>query len=195
MSLRDAPPHFEILSEDDKQMYARICAAVQAPSLRNKRNKRADDFRDVLEAIELFENHDIEGKWKRCLVCGLFKFENGIAVNISVLKRLIMKCKSSINGSLKAIGYPTVSYKAANCEELLNGIPFLKGNVPELRQWTIRYTSTESKPNISDEYVTPPSLPIEEKAKTFFTVTLDGSNPSNDEFSFDFLDFIDSSEI
>ncbi|EAX96043.1 hypothetical protein TVAG_309630 [Trichomonas vaginalis G3] len=154
----DRPNHWELLNEADKQTYDRICAALTAPSNKNKKNKRADEFREILEAITLFENHDEVDKWKRCLVCGVYQFEDGIAVNISALKRLIFKCKSSINGSLKAIGYPNVTYKCSSCEELLKGIPFLRGNTVELRQWTVRYRAPkEEAQNENTEYITPPT--------------------------------------
>lgn len=181
------PPHFEILSQADQDTYNRISAAISAPTNRNKRNKRADDFREILEALILYENHDEVDKWKRCLVCGLYPFEGGIAVNISTLKKLIFKCKSSINGSLKAIGYPNVTNKSSSCEELLNGIPYLRGNQAELRQWTVRYKGaipdSMSKDTFDSSvqysaFVTPPSPSISDESK-YSLMTLSVSEQSS----------------
>ena len=113
--------------------------AIQAPTTQSKRNKRLTEFEDIIDAIEVFENHEEIEKWKRYLVCGLYRFENGIAVNISTLKQLIHRCKSSINGSLKDIGYVKVINKAGTCAELIQAIPYLQKKANELRQWTIRY--------------------------------------------------------
>jgi hypothetical protein len=91
------PQHSELLSEADKDVHRRISAAFSAPS---RRNKRIDDFPEIIEAVELFINSDDVDKWRRSLVCGVFRPANRIAANITQLKWLVFKCKSSINGSL-----------------------------------------------------------------------------------------------
>lgn len=105
------PQYWSLLSDDDKDVYLRIKAALSAPSLRNKRNTRMESFHGILEAIEVFENSDAANKWRRCLVCGMCRFRDwtGIAVNTTQLKRLIFRCKSSINGSLKGLGYGQIT--------------------------------------------------------------------------------------
>lgn len=140
------PNHWDLLNEDDKEIYRQISAALSAPTSKNKRNKKIDDFTEVIVAIERFENTDEKDRWKRCLVCGVCQLSNGIAVNITQLKRLVFKCKSSINGSLKGMGYDTVVSKTSACEELLEAIPYLRNNTTELRQWTVRLRSGASLP-------------------------------------------------
>ena len=137
--MRDPPAHFDLLSELDKETYNRLSEALSQPTTRNRKNNRVNDFQEIIDALFLYINHDEADKWKRSLVCGLYPINGGIAVNISSLKKLIMKCKSSINGSFKAIGYPSVTTKSSYCDELLEGIPFLKNNFVELRQWSIRF--------------------------------------------------------
>ena len=188
MLQKQPPPHYELLSEADKDTYQRLFAAISAPSNRNKKNKRADDFQEIIDALCLFINHDEEDRWKRCLVCGLFPFEGGMAVNTSALKKLILKCKSSINGSFKAIGYPNVTTKSACCQELLNGIPFLKNNFMELRQWTVRFkdsTSIKLLPanhHVIPHDVTPPVANIKPK-DSMMSITISDSNFSNQNSS------------
>jgi hypothetical protein len=65
------PQHWELLSEDDKAVYRRISAALCAPSSRSKRNKRIDDFKEIMDAIDLFIESDEVDRWKRCIVCGV----------------------------------------------------------------------------------------------------------------------------
>lgn len=139
------PKHWDLLCESDKKVYRQIFEALSAPTNRNKRNKKIADFTEVIEAIEIFENTDSTDKWKRCLVCGVCRLSNGIAVNIAQLRRLVLKCKSSINGSLKGMGYDIVLSKPSACEELLKTIPFLRNNPAELRQWTVRLRSHQPK--------------------------------------------------
>jgi hypothetical protein len=97
-----------------------------------------EDFQAVIDAIEVFENADVAGKWKRCLVCGVCRLPNGIAANTTQLRRLIFKCKSSINESLKRLGYGLIVTDQSASEELLSAIPYLRENRPEFRRWTIR---------------------------------------------------------
>ncbi|EAY00296.1 hypothetical protein TVAG_179670 [Trichomonas vaginalis G3] len=189
----DKPAYYNLLSDTDKMTYDRIRQAITAPSNKNKKNKRADEFREILEAIELYENHDQADKWKRCLVCGVFIFDKGIAIKISALKQLIYKCKSSINGSLKAIGYPNVDYKSSMCDELLNGIPFLRGNLVELRQWTVRFRDRNTPTSLSidnlQQYISPPSNTLQEKNEDINGINIDivinenSSNSSNNHDS------------
>ena len=161
--LKQHPPHLELLSDDDKQMYMKIMNAIQAPTLQSKRNKRLTEFEDMIEAIEVFENHEDIEKWKRYLACGLFRFENGIAVNISTLKQLIHRCKSSINGSLKALGYNQVISKASSCKELLQAIPYLAKRANELRQWTVRYKNKEGETKNEEIVAAIPSIIVVEE--------------------------------
>jgi hypothetical protein len=133
------PHNLELLSHFDKIVYTQLHQALSAPSTRDKRHRRTDDFKEILEAIELFENIDDDDRWKRCLVCGVFTFPGGIAVNIQQLKALIVRCKSSINGSLKNLGYTRIASKLEGCEPLFETIPFLKTHGNELRKWTLRY--------------------------------------------------------
>jgi hypothetical protein len=137
------PRHWDLLNENDKAVYVRISAALSAPSSRDKRNRGVDDFKDVLDAIETFVNSDETDKWKRCLVCGLCPLSNGIAVNVVQLKRLTFKCKSSINVSLKRLGYDVVLAKALSYQELFQCLPQLKNNFDELRQWTVRMSTSD----------------------------------------------------
>ncbi|KAH0787291.1 potassium/sodium hyperpolarization-activated cyclic nucleotide-gated channel 1 [Histomonas meleagridis] len=169
------PSHWELLSPDDQHVYQQIYKVISAPTNRNKRNKKVDDFKDIIDAIELFENSDEEGKWKRCLVCGICKVSNGIAINISQFKKLILKCKSSINGSLKSLGYTKLLSKPSLCPELLEIIPYLKSNPNELRQWTVRM-KLDSKVGEEDRLmeISPPQ--VEDNFDLFNTNELRVSN-------------------
>jgi hypothetical protein len=146
-SSRSVDPHnWELLSASDQVIYKQLHQALSAQSNRDRRNRRVDDFKEILEAIELFENIDEEDRWKRCLVCGIFTFPGGVAVNIQQLKALIVRCKSSINGSLKGLGYARVASKLDGCDPLFETIPFLRTHGSELRKWTLRYFAERTTP-------------------------------------------------
>lgn len=174
-----SPPHWELLDAEDQEVYQRLNAALSAPVTKSKRNKRINDFRDIVDAIDLFENSDETNKWKRCLVCGVCKLQGGIAVNIAQLKRLICKCKSSINGSLKGLGFDKVISKGVEFDELLHIIPYLKDSPGDLRQWTLRFPSNPSR--VDSETVlnlTPPHVDFESTEDGNSFVEIFGSQPS-----------------
>jgi hypothetical protein len=135
------PDHWALLTENDKAVYRRISTALSAPSTVDKRYKRIEKFTEIVDALENFINADETDRWKRCLVCGWCKFTDGVAINISQFKRLVFKCKSSISGSLKGMGYDIVLARPGLCQELFRQIPYLRDHPVELRQWTVRLRS------------------------------------------------------
>jgi hypothetical protein len=143
-SAEQGPRFFALLNNNDREVFLRITSALSAPSSRNKRNTRMNEFEEIVEAIDLFENTDQDDKWKRCLACGIVKLTAGIAVNTNQLRHLVFKCRSSINGSLKGLGYDSIVTKPEATEELLDLIPALRALPAELKQWTIRARQQEN---------------------------------------------------
>lgn len=147
----EPPKYWDLLNPDDQHIYREMHHAITAPI--TKKASRVDDFKEIVDAIDLFENINDDDKWKRCLVCGIFKVKNMIAVNICQLKYLVSKCKSSINGSLRRIGFGKTVKKANVYELLFESIPFLKTNPSELRKWTMRYFTPVENDQNDDEIV------------------------------------------
>ena len=162
---------------------------LAAPTSKNKRNTKISDFENILEAIDIFQNHEPNEKWKRCLATGVFKFNGGIAVNNKQLKILVHRCKTSINTSLKGLGYTIINCSSNECHELLDAIPFLATNQHELRQWTIRYKAQSNEinqakkksPDTSDTFYTPAAPNIEETQQTISQETY--ANECDDFFN------------
>lgn len=149
------PTFWKLLSESDQRMYRKIQEVLSQLSTKNKRNTKIDDFRELVDAIDIFENYDKESKWRRCLACGLVKFDGGIAVITSQLSILALRCKTSINTSLKGMGYTIISGKSSESEEFLKEIPYISGNPSEMRQWTVRYLE-ETSYQYQHQYISPP---------------------------------------
>jgi hypothetical protein len=137
------PPvkYWELLKESDQQILGSIRAALSAPTLKNKRNTRIADLKEIIETLKIFQYHCEEDTWKRLLVTGFVDLDEGFAVNVTQLHTLILKCKSSINGSLRRMGYATKITTVSAFNKLFEAIPALKTNATELRQWTIRKKS------------------------------------------------------
>jgi hypothetical protein len=133
--------HWNLLTESDQDVLAGIRTALSAPTLQNKRNRRIADLREILDTLKIFQFHMPEDTWKRCLVTGFVELDDSLAINVTQLHTLIFKCKSSINGSLRRMGYSTKVNTVAAFNKLFEIIPALKRNPTELRQWTIRQKS------------------------------------------------------
>jgi hypothetical protein len=142
------PHNWELLSKSNKLVYTQLHQALSAPKNRDRRQKCADDWWEMLEAIAPFGEIDDDDRWKRWLVCGVFRFPGGIAVNCHQLTSLVLGCKTLINGSLKRLGYTRIASKLEGCELLFKAVPFLRIHGTELRKWTLRYLgSAEEKPS------------------------------------------------
>lgn len=139
-----APQFLDLLSGDDIEGYNNLKEQLSSPHCRNQRNKRLENFSEMLNTIKAYAVRGDENDWKRCLVCGVVWLTSGIAINTRQLRILINKCKSSINGSLHRMGYSTVMSRGDTSSQLVDMIPILRNNFSELRQWTVRQTNVST---------------------------------------------------
>ncbi|EAX89551.1 hypothetical protein TVAG_086480 [Trichomonas vaginalis G3] len=135
----DPPPkYWERLSDTDKLMYVSLRASLSSPNCKNRRNKSAETFREIIDSLKTYVIRGDADDKNRALVCGIYWLKDSIAINTRQLIKILSKCKSSINGSFQQLGYGTIPAGADSCSELIKAFPELKNNFAELRQWTIR---------------------------------------------------------
>jgi hypothetical protein len=158
--------------------------------MKSRRHARLLSFQEMLDAIQLFVVQKDENDALRGLVCGIYWFDHGIAINIHQLRSLIPKCKSSINGSLQRLGF-TVNLRHADANSALTRIfPTLRNNASELRKWTIRMR--ESHPAMEEEARPLFVVPLEGLAKPSLSVGEGGlamELESDAEIAFRFAEF------
>ncbi|EAY19968.1 hypothetical protein TVAG_402220 [Trichomonas vaginalis G3] len=163
----ETPTYWELLNNCDQDTYQDLQKKLSSSECRNCRNKRLDNFNEMLDEIKTYTNKSDGDDWKRCLVCGVCFLSDGIAINTHQLSILIGKCKSSINGSLHRLKYVPFPCSNAASQELVGLIPKLKVNYSELRQWTLRKkgmmtpqpTVRETKPLPTPIFITPQPKP------------------------------------
>ena len=147
----ETPYYFEFLSPEDQKQYKEMKERISSSEKNFKKNKRIECFQDALDCIQQFCVRNDGEDWKRYLVCGICWMDQDIAINTRQLRILIDKCKSSINGALSKMGYGTLPIKSQISANLVNYIPYLKGNFVEQRQWTVRrkvqYSPISFRPN------------------------------------------------
>jgi len=163
------PKYFEFLDINDQETYNRMRSEFMTSEHKYNRGKRVEHFETCLLEIRKFCIRGDQNDWKRFLVCGICWCPSLLAVNTRQLRLLLDKCKSSINGALSKMGYSTTTIKGECSNELLNAIPFLRGNYVEQRQWSIRSRSPMSpQPSsaiqnqfpIYEPYLPPPPKPL-----------------------------------
>lgn len=128
------PKYYDMLSKEDQDQYTGLRESLSSRWTKNRRGRRLECFTEVMWLIHAFCVRNTPDDWKRCLVCGLCWLSNGIAINNRHLSLLTGKCKSSINGSLQKIGYVVTRGNA----EFYEKIPFIKTNMMEMKEWTVR---------------------------------------------------------
>jgi hypothetical protein len=142
------PKFFSLLNEIDQKGYRELRQRLASMAMKRHRGYRLDHFQEMLTNIRNFAQRGDKDDWKRCCVCGLCYLPSGIALNSHQLKHLTGKCKSSINGALKMLGYITTSARGDINPELVAALPNLKGKTRDLRQWSIRTPENYSLPQI-----------------------------------------------
>jgi hypothetical protein len=150
---RRTPKFFSLLSDADKSGYFNLQQQLLLLTEHRRRGHRLETILDCFRMIHSWAQRGDGDDWRRCCVCGLFYLQCGIAVNSHQLNSLTDRCKSSINGGLKRLGYGTISARGDMNPELVRLLPYLKGNTHELRQWSVR------KPKNYDESPPPCCIP------------------------------------
>jgi hypothetical protein len=152
-------PHiFASLSDSDKSKCAALLNSLAPPTAPS----RPLSFSETLELIRLFVMRNDKDDAVRGVLCGVYWLPDSIAVHIRQLSRLLSRSKSSINGSLRQLGFVVKLGRAASGRILTAVLPILNGRTAELRKWTIR----KNTPGL-------PQMPV----RQFFEVNLAGLAP------------------
>ena len=148
------PQYWQLLSEAEKQEYLKIQREFSSENPENKKYKSTKVFQDFIDRLKGFVMQGNAYDRNRALVCGIYWFNNSIAINSRQLMVIISKCKSSINGSFQALGYGSVPTGTNSTYALIKLFPHLAKNFSELRQWTIRQLMKKSPPiNVNKESI------------------------------------------
>lgn len=136
--LYQLPKYWNILDDMDKQGYAMLRATFCSHFTKCQRNRRIENFTEILNLVNSYCIRKDANDWKRCLACGYCSFKDGIAINNTQFKILTFKCKSSINGSLNKIGLHSNVPRNDSLHILYSAMPILKDNAQEARNWSVR---------------------------------------------------------
>jgi hypothetical protein len=177
------------LDPEDKQRYLTLRKSFIGRGPRDD-TPSPSRFRYELQDVTAFVNRCPEQREERAIVVGLAISDQFIAVNTGQLKNLIGRCKSSINGCFRSLGYLGVLTKVKSRECVLGILPALGADPGALRQWTVRSTDASSSPSEGGSPVTVTSdctgtrgeSPVE-GSPPMWVERQDGSGEENDIFA------------
>jgi hypothetical protein len=107
-----------------------------------------------------YVNQPTPGRDSRCVICGIAAAGGFVCVNTQQLKRLIGRCKSSVNSGFQQISYDVVRNRAKARDALWAIVPDVRADAGSLRQWTVRCATDSSPICFYSLYVAPVLPPI-----------------------------------
>jgi hypothetical protein len=131
------------LSDSDKDRYVQLRTQFIAAFQESKSKGKAlsdSTFRQEVQAVVDFTGYSEPHREERSIVAGLACGGHHLAINNREMKKLLGRCKSSINGSFQRMGYSVVKDCAKARECVLSLLPSLHRDAGALRQWTVRYS-------------------------------------------------------
>jgi hypothetical protein len=137
----EVPHLWALLSKGDKLQYLTLKSTIDSNSHNPARNHRVGLFQRVLKTVHQFAVRGDASDWKRCMVCGVFWLPPALAVNTSRLRLLVPRCKSSINGCIRLMGYTETLSHTESARVLNYAWPSSIDFSDELKQWTVRTPS------------------------------------------------------
>jgi hypothetical protein len=149
--------------------------------IENTRYKRGSSDKVFTETLTKINNFVMKGDeldGLRGYIVGYFYHKGKIAINIRKLSSMMGKCKSSINGSFKNLGYSSIQIGANSENGLFEKIPQLKANSNELRQWSFRQKLCLTEPEV-------PVNNLEGAGVEYFERFSDDGSNNNEMFDLD----------
>ena len=128
------PEYFEQLSEQDKKTYKALQTRINYDRGQKNRARKPEIIREAVGMVDLFTQNDPA----KSLVCGYYRFQDKILLNIRQFKILFSCCKSQCNILLKTAGYNPIygERPKAITLKILFGIEVKEHS--KLKQWCFR---------------------------------------------------------
>jgi hypothetical protein len=132
---------WQSLSEDDRVEYFRLRTSFQQNPKVSSKDRRVIAFPREIHAVLRYLERSPENMEARCIITGLCFVGPVVCINTRQLKRLLNRCKSSINGSFQQLGYVAFRTKSKARSCAVAALPALERDQNLLRQWTCRVAS------------------------------------------------------
>lgn len=131
MGSEPEPDYLSFLRDEDK------CQFVELRKMFTSEDYNFSDqnpFFEIMSIIKDFSIRNNEDDARRCAVCGLCWLKTSLGVNECHLTYLTGQPKVTIRNELTRLNYMPTLFT----NEIILKIPYLEGNIPELRLWSFR---------------------------------------------------------
>ena len=177
------PEYFDILTKVDQEKYKDLQKYLAfLLKRRSKRNYKKEDMQEWMERIKSFCIQKDSDDGKRCFVCGIFWTQGGIALNIDSLQKLLPKSRSTVNTTLRILGYKKIFRGTYDPWELFKSMmPDIQIPRKETKRWSLRVDSNTADIQQLKDFVTS----SDNWPKGYNKI----KNTHEEEFDFDIGDF------
>jgi hypothetical protein len=134
-----------VLSQDDQTEFIKLRARLhRGQQSISKDIRMAAHHRELLMVLSYLERSP-ENMEVRAIISGILFVGPAVCVNTRQLKLLLGRCKSSINGCFKQLGFVAVRTKVKARNFIAHCLTALKDKQDVIRQWTVRCSSSASQ--------------------------------------------------
>lgn len=131
----------ESLTEEDKREYMALQESFRTSQ---SSDRHTATFQQEISRIVRFVDICPDRREQRALAAGLIYTGTYFCVNTQQLRKLICRCKSSINNGFQQLGFVSLKMKAKAQSCLLSALPCLMHDAFSIRQWTVRTSAVPS---------------------------------------------------
>ena len=149
------PQFWWLLNEQDCYGYQNLRLKIISLNHNLSRDQKNsfDVFQQILGMIQNFVMRGDNFDTRRGLVCGIYWLKDSLLINNHQFQCLVMKCKSSINGSLQKITYISCASRMDSSSMVVKVFPILLEYKNEIRKWTMRrwIVKNDGYPGLSNQ--------------------------------------------
>lgn len=142
------PGCWESLTAEDKHAFSELREILKRG--RPIKELRTDLLGTELSEITKFIDRSEHNKAERSILVGYASAGSIIYLNTQILRRLVGKCKSSINYYFQQCGYISVKMKTKNIDKLTDLLPPLLRSQPLIKQWSSRIKQNDRLQSIQE---------------------------------------------
>lgn len=155
------------LSREDRMIFNHLRDSFGHKINTVKEDRHRISFTQEIQMIINFVERLPDNRDVRAINAGFAFFGAYICINTRQLKKVMSRCKSSINSSLQSLGYSSIKTKSKTFECLRTVIPTLGEDQDIAKQWTVRFSpSVRGYPFVLKPIVRPVIHPMPVLKKT-----------------------------
>lgn len=156
------------LSHYDNEQLKTLRDLLVGDILRTKRGINSIVFSKKLQLLKDFCLQGNSEDIKRCIACGIIWIPNGVFICVQRLSQLLGKCKSSVNGSFRALGYMNINSQKIVSKHLSYILSNYSLKGVDLKEWSVRISLNRNEPPVCN--VVDPLEKYVTQASDFFDI-------------------------